>query len=83
MEHYLETNFYLSFTILRENLEIRALLLRTRPSYKGYLSDNHSSFSQLKDSVHGFATLLQNGIFLFPSTIEILMDVEHNLENNI
>ena len=52
------------------------------PSHK----DNFSRSSQLfsaQDSIHGFVTPLQNGIFSFPSTMEIFIDVEYYLENNI
>ena len=52
----------LSCMISRQNFEIRTVLLQELPSCK----DNFSRLSQFfsaQDSVHGFVTRLQNGIF--------------------
>ena len=50
----------------------------------GCLSDNHRSLIfSAQDSVHSFVTRVSDGIFSFPLIIEILINVEHYLENNI
>ena len=52
-------------------------LLETAPVWQS------SQFFPAKDATHGFVITLQNGIFLFLSSTEIFIDVEHYLENNI
>ena len=48
--------------ILQKNFEIRIVLLRELPSCKDYFS-RHRILSSVQDSVHGFITQLQKGIF--------------------
>ena len=64
--------------ISRQNFEIRTVLLQELPSCE----DNFSRLSQFfsaQDSIHGFVTRLQNGIFSSPSIIDIIIDAERYL----
>ena len=80
VEYYLDNNFWLTFHYFLEKIWnpdstiMKMTILQDVPVLQ---------FFSAQDYVHSLVTSLQNGIFSFPSTVEIFNDVEHNLENNI
>ena len=78
--------FDLAFMTSPKNFEIRTALLRRPTTFLqtvGLPVWQSSQFFSAQDSVHGFVTRVSDGIFSFPLITEILINVEHYLENNI